>query len=156
MSDMIFILEENYKKLHNSIQLTMHSINKLSAFDPSINYSADDLEPYDALVSRFERTVEIAINKFFRSVELYEFKISSDTIRDRLNKMEKIKLITSTELWLEMRDIRNRIPHDYLPEKIKQIYDLILEKFGDELKQLLENINKYFKKINLCVCLKKS
>ena len=39
-----------------------------------------------------------------------------------------------------MRDIRNRIVHDYLPEQIKKIYDLIIDKFGKELSQLRSKI----------------
>ena len=35
-----------------------------------------------------------------------------------------------------MRDVRNRIVHDYLPKDIRQIYDAIQNQFGNELKQL--------------------
>jgi hypothetical protein len=76
------------------------------------------MEPYDALASRFERLVEIALNSFFRSVELHQFGKKSESLRDRLLCMQKIGLVTSVELWMEMRDFRNRIAHDYLPEQL--------------------------------------
>lgn len=44
------------------------SVNKTTDFDSERNYSADELEPYDALSDRFIRTVELAI-KFFRTYE---------------------------------------------------------------------------------------
>ena len=64
-----------------------------------------------------------SVSSFFRTYERYLFAESSDTIRDLLNRMA-------------MRDVRNRIVHDYLPKDIKQIYDSIQNQFGDELKQL--------------------
>ena len=93
------------------------------------------MEPYDAMSGRFIRAVEVSL-KFFRTYERYLFAESSDTIRDLLNRMATVDLITSTQLWVAMRDVRNRIVHDYLPKDIKQIYDAIQNQFGNELKQL--------------------
>ena len=72
---------------------------------------------------------------------MYLYGENSETIRDLLNRMEKTDLIESTYLWMEMRDIRNRIVHDYLPEQIKKIYDLIIDKFGKELSRLRYKIS---------------
>ena len=41
-----------------------------------------------------------------------------------------------------MRDVRNRIVHDYLPEKTKDMYDSIINEFGKELLNLLDIIKK--------------
>lgn len=68
--------------------------------------------------------------KFFKSYEKLVEGENSDTLRDLLNRMEKLDLITSVIRWLEMRDIRNRIVHDYLPEKVKKIYDSIMGELG--------------------------
>ncbi len=61
---------------------------------------------------------------------------SSETLRDSLNRTEKLEIISSTILWLQMRDVRNRIVHDYLPEEIKDMYDEIMGAFGKELLRL--------------------
>ncbi len=39
-----------------------------------------------------------------------------------------------------MRDVRNRIVHDYLPEEIQDIYSSITGTYGNELKNLKERI----------------
>lgn len=52
------IARENYSKVY---QLLRASVNKTTDFDSERNYSADELEPYDALSDRFIRTVELAI-----------------------------------------------------------------------------------------------
>jgi len=71
------------------------------------------------------------------------FGEDSDTLRDILNRMAKLELILSTELWLRMRDVRNRIVHDYLPEDIAEIYCVVTGDFGNELLALKN------KKINI-------
>jgi hypothetical protein len=71
--------------------------------------------------------------KFFRTYEKIQFAEESDTLRDMLNRAEKVGLISSVELWFRMRDVRNRIVHDYLPEKVKEMYDDIMGDFGNEL-----------------------
>ena len=104
-------------------------------------YTPDELEPYDALSDRFIRTVEIAI-KFFRSYEYYLQADQSQTLRDGLHRMEKLGLVSHIDIWLEMRDIRNRIVHDYVPEKIAELYQLIRGEFYTELSQLDKLITK--------------
>jgi len=54
--------------------------------------------------------------------------------------MEKARLISSTRRWMEMRDIRNRIVHDYLPQELKAIYDSIGGEFGQEILMLKRKI----------------
>jgi len=71
--------------------------------------------------------------KFFRSYERLQFAENSDALRDLLNRMEKLEMISSVEVWFRMRDVRNRIVHDYLPHEIKVMYDDIMEPFGREL-----------------------
>jgi uncharacterized protein with HEPN domain len=56
--------------------------------------------------------------------------------------MEKLALISNIDIWLEMRDIRNRIVHDYVPEKIAEIYQLIRGEFYNELRQLDQKLKK--------------
>ncbi len=126
------ISEAAAAKFRDAVSLVEASLNKLSRYDASYDYSADEREPYDALCDRFVRAVEVGL-KFFRSYERYQFGEESDTARDLLNRMEKLGMTSSVEMWFKMRDVRNRIVHDYLPEQIKQMYDDIMDLFGPEL-----------------------
>ncbi len=112
------------EKYQKTFQLLKASVVKTTDYDTNKNYSADELELYDALSDRFMRTVLVAI-KFFKTYEYYLQAEQSQTLRDGLHQMEKLKLITNIDIWLEMRDIRNRIVHDYIPEKIAEMYQLI-------------------------------
>ena len=134
-SDLITLLSAARQKVLNTIMLVEASLSRITPYDVNQNYTPEEMEPYDAMSGRFIRAIEVSL-KFFRTYERYLFVESSDTIRDLLNRMATVDLITSTQLWVAMRDVRNRIVHDYLPKDIKQIYDAIQNQFGNELKQL--------------------
>ena len=120
------------QKTLSAITLVEASVNRVKPYQGDKQYTPQELEPYDALSDRFVRAVETSI-KFFRSYEILMFAETSETLRDQLNRMEKLNLITETSTWMAMRDVRNRIVHDYLPEDVKQIYQEIKGKFSDEL-----------------------
>ena len=120
------------QKTLSAIALVEASVNRVKPYQVDKQYTPQELEPYDALSDRFVRAVETSI-KFFRSYEILMFAETSETLRNQLNRMEKLNLITETSTWMAMRDVRNRIVHDYLPEDIHQIYQKIRGKFSDEL-----------------------
>ena len=134
-SDLITLISAARQKVLNTIMLVEASLSRITPYDVNQNYTPEEMEPYDAMSGRFIRAIEVSL-KFFRTYERYLFVESSDTIRDLLNRMATVDLITSTQLWVAMRDVRNRIVQDYLPKDIKQIYDAIQNQFGNELTQL--------------------
>jgi hypothetical protein len=109
----IEVTKRDLGKVMDAMALVQASLNKLAPYEETRHYSADESEPYDALSDRFIRAVEVSL-KFFRSYERLQFAEESDTLRDRLNRMEKLKVITSVERWFNMRDVRNRIVFDVL------------------------------------------
>lgn len=126
------ITRQARQKMKDVQALVQASLNKLKPYDDKHAYRADESEPYDALSDRFIRAVEVSI-KFFRSYERLQFAENSDALRDLLNRMEKLEMVSSVEVWFRMRDVRNRIVHDYLPHEIKVMYDDIMGLFGQEL-----------------------
>ncbi len=137
------LLGINFEKMQKSFALVEDSVTRLPPLKPEILNDSLAMEPYDALSSRFERFIEIALNKFFRSVEIHEFSKCSDSLRDRLFMMQKFGLISSVELWMEMRDFRNRIAHDYLPEQLAIIFNNIRDRFATEMRLCLEESTKF-------------
>jgi uncharacterized protein YutE (UPF0331/DUF86 family) len=63
------------------------------------------------------------------------------TMIDKVNKLEKMGIIESAELWREMRQVRNNIAHEYpdhpelTADNLNQIFAL-----APKLLELLENI----------------
>lgn len=130
----------NQKKATKVLHLVSASLSDYQKFDPNFAYTPKALEPYDALADRFVRAVECAL-RYFRSRELLEFAEQSDTTRSLLNRMEKLELVSEAELWMAMRNVRNRIVHDYLPEQTAEMFDLISGTYGNELRRLAEIIS---------------
>lgn len=108
--------------------LYLHSAAKLGPFGPMRPYSPDTLEPCDALVTRFERAIEVFV-KFFRTAEAFESAGAGSTVRDCLGLMCKLGLIDQVDRWMEMREVRNRIAHDYLSDKVQGIDGLLIESY---------------------------
>jgi hypothetical protein len=129
------------EKFQKTYLLLKASVEKMQPYNPDKAYSADELEPYDALSDRFIRAVEVAI-KFFRTYEYYLQAEQSQTLRDGLHRMEKLGWVTNIDIWLEMRDLRNRIVHDYVPEKMAEMYQLICGEFYNELSQVDKKIQQ--------------
>lgn len=104
-------------------------------FDASRRYTPKELEPYDALADRYIRAVETAL-RFFRTHGRLMFGEASDTCRDLLQRMHKLRLVAEPMLWIEMRDLRNRIVQDYLPEQVQRFYEEMMARFVPELLAL--------------------
>ena len=135
-NDLKIIANNIYKKVIKTITLVNASLENLEPYNSEIEYSPLESMPYDALSGRFIRSVEMC-SKFFRIYERMILGDSSDTYRQLLNNMSKIQLISSVDLWLDMKDVRNRIVHDYLPDETKQIFDDIIGAYSFELNRLL-------------------
>jgi len=138
------ILLSYKEKLLRSIILLRASLHKVQPFDENKDYTFDELEPYDALSDRFIRTVEVAI-KFFRSYQIYNEAITSETLRELLLYSEKQGLITKVDIWFEMREVRNQIVHDYLPDQQKMLYDDIINSFAKEIEFLQMQVENKIK-----------
>lgn len=133
------IADSNRQKAIKAIQLVFASLVDYKPFDPKRAYTPKELEPYDALSDRFVRVVECVL-RYFRSYEMLEFAEQSDSTRALLNRMEKLSLVSQAECWLSMRNIRNRIVHDYLPEQTAQMFAEIAKVYSTELEMVYKSI----------------
>lgn len=130
--DRVRLAEHERAKMLRAIMLVEASLARYHTFDPTRDYTPVELEPYDALADRYMRAVECCL-KFFRSYERLLFAEYSETLRDLLNRMHKLGVISTVQRWMEMRDLRNRIVHDYLPEQIAALFQQITREFAGEL-----------------------
>ncbi|HPI20812.1 MAG TPA: nucleotidyltransferase substrate binding protein [Candidatus Kapabacteria bacterium] len=128
-------------KANKSLRLLNSSLSKYSKFISDKEYSDDELEQFDALSDRFLRCTEMCL-RLIRTWELLNFGENALTLRDTLNRAEKSGLIASTSEWMNMRQIRNRIAHDYLPEEIGFYYQMINDEYSKHLIHLIEFLSK--------------
>ncbi|MEW6380374.1 MAG: hypothetical protein AB1611_12310 [bacterium] len=130
-----------FKNLKKGCNLLKASIERFSPYDPEKLYTPPELEYYDSLSFRFEKSVELILG-FFKGLEIFINAKSSDTLRDRLLMMQKMGLIDDIGFWLEARLLRNKIAHVYLPEQLEDIYNEIVNK-SRTIFESLGRIEKY-------------
>jgi hypothetical protein len=138
------ILKE-FDDLKRGAYLLKASIGKFKPYKVRKIYSPLELEYYDSLAFRFEKAVELFLH-FFKGLESYHSGKVSDTLRDRLLFIQKLKIIDSIDFWIEARLLRNKVAHDYLPEQLKDIYREIFKKSRTILKYM-NNIEKHIEAI---------
>ena len=129
------LLADSQAKLRAALELVFASADRFLPFEPGRIYSPREREPYDALSDRFLRAFESSL-KFFRTWERVREATVSETFRDLLLRMEKLGLISSLPAWIALRDLRNRVVHDYLPGELAELYAAIIGEAVPELRRL--------------------
>lgn len=139
-SEIAPLLEASRRRFAAAAEVLAASLARHRPFDPSRAYTPEELEPYDALSDRYMRAVEMAI-RCLRTVERTRLAVNSESYRDLLANAAKWGLIGDVEQWFRMRDLRNRIVQDYLPEKLAEIYALIVGDYAPELLRLRDRLS---------------
>lgn len=135
------LLIDSAEKLRAAATLLFASAAEFKPFEVSRPYSPKEREPYDALSDRFLRGFESAL-KFFKTWERVNEASASETFRDLLLRMEKHSLISSHDRWISLRDLRNRVVHDYLPAELGALYGLIVGEAVPEFRRLIDAIDR--------------
>jgi hypothetical protein len=96
-------------------------------------------ERLEAFVSRFGRMQDTMADKLFPRWLLALAEIPGSQI-ETLNRAERLGVLTSTERWLEARNLRNRLVHEYMTDPAKFIEDVALAK--EYSLMLMETYNR--------------
>jgi hypothetical protein len=109
-----------------------------------LNLSKEDLLFFELLNSRFAKLQDFIGNQLFNVLlRMSGEQIEEMTFIDKLNKLEKIKVIPSTGEWMRLRQIRNNLAHEY-PEHPELTAAFLNEAFilGTVLLNCLENLKE--------------
>ena len=114
------------------------------------NFNINDFETVkviDTFIFRFIKLQDYLGRKLFRRFleeigELYE----NMSFIDLLDKLEKLEIISSSEKWMEIRKLRNKLTHEY-PDEIEEIKEEIKMAMNEisTLDKTLNNLEKYLK-----------
>ena len=141
---MRLLLLKELKVLDDARDILVYSFNKCSAIGIKENYEPEELESFESYTGRFARLSDILIQKIFRLVDEMDLD-TQGTIRDRINRAEKKELIASSDIFVEIRIVRNDIAHEYLPEAIRDIFGKVLS-LTPHLLDGVERTKKYCSK----------
>jgi hypothetical protein len=124
------MLVQNWQLLMKSLHSLKLSAQKAKSIGQKEDYTFGEMETFDSLTSKFSRTSDIFLQKIIRSVWILLHEDTMPLI-DVLNKAEKLNIILSAGQLLEIRDMRNQIAHEYIPEAIQELVPDILDATND-------------------------
>jgi len=143
-------LEENLKVANLHLDRLRKASTEILEKNLLKNLDTDDFETVkvvDTFVYRFIKLQDYLGQKLFRNFlraigEDYE----NLSFIDILDKLEKLRIISSAEEWIELRKLRNKLTHEYPDELeyIKEEIELALKKI-DLFVYTIEKISNYLK-----------
>jgi len=139
----ILLLKEEINLLEKSLETLKLSINKCSVLFDKDEYTFEEMESFDSLTLKFGRTSDLYTHKVLRTIWMLLREPFVPFI-DLLNKAEKMGIIHSADQLLEIRDLRNQITHEYIPEAITDLIPDVLEN-STILKENIEYTNHFIK-----------
>lgn len=110
-----FLLETVSREEQHLTQTTGRLFTKSidAAWVESLEDSPEIAERLDAFVARFGRMQDTIGDKLIPEM-LKQVLETPGSLLDNLNRMEKLGLISSVQDWIEARNIRNRLVHEYM------------------------------------------
>lgn len=131
MPNVLTPISDKALKTFQAFERSLLRIQNLSCHPSDL--TTDEEERWEAYCARFARLQDILVKRFFRAIALHEDPAWSGSVRDLLNLMEKRGVISSATSWMELRELRNEMAHEYedsaleaLQERARQAAPLIL------------------------------
>lgn len=108
----------------------------------------DEIPIFELYTSRFSKLQDLMGNTLFPELlEAVGDLNEGMTFIDKLNRLEKLGVIDNTERWMQMRQIRNHLSHEY-PDQPDLTADYLNYAFqyGKELLQCLERAVEFIQR----------
>jgi hypothetical protein len=139
----IDLVQSEWELLQAAVDTLQLSIRKCQLIGIKESYTFEELESFDSLTSKFNRTSDIFVQKVLRSVWMLLHEPFAPYI-DMMNKSEKMSIIRSADQMIEIRDLRNQIAHEYIPEAIRDLIPEVIE-LTSQLIENIENCRRFMK-----------
>lgn len=133
---LVILLQAEWQLLNASVATLQQSVDKCKAIGIKELYSFEEQESFDSLTSKFSRSSDLFTQKVIRTVWMLLHEGFVPFI-DMMNTAEKLGAIKNANQMIGIRDMRNQIAHEYIPEVL---FDLLPE-IMDMVRQLIDNIN---------------
>jgi len=109
-----------------------YSYQQLKATSNTENLSIEQFNQFENLCSRYARTIDFLVRKYFRCLDDVEFE-NQGTLIDVVNNAHKRGLFLEIEVIRQIKDIRNEIVHEYLDDALQSVFSDVLKTTPDLL-----------------------
>lgn len=122
--DYVELLKELSEKLHRAMLHLEYSQQKTANLSTNVaSLSEEELSHWESLTARFSRVAELFLQRYLRTWVLIRDPGFSGSFRDYLNIAHKFGLLDSVEPWLKIREMRNRMSHEYEDIRLKNLFE---------------------------------
>lgn len=127
-SDQFLLLRQQLESMSQMENLLVWSLKRCQQIKLTDNQmpELEDLEKFESLTARFARFDDILLQKILRLIDIIDLD-HSGTVRDRINRAEKKGLIEDAGVFIEIRELRNSIAHEYQPEALSLIFPKVIK-----------------------------
>ena len=147
MQDIYNVLAENLTSMEKSINWLKRSYSKCSQIGIKERYSEDEFDDFENLVSRYARTIDVIVNKVFRSIDAVELE-DGGTMIDVVNRAEKRELVQSADRVRDLKGLRNDIVHEYETDDLRSLFRQTMDAVP-ELFSIAEKTRNYCARFDL-------
>ena len=135
------ILRKNLEGLEKSLFRLKYTYAQSKNINLQKELTDPEFDVLENLSSRFARTLDLVVNKVFRSIDAVELE-DAGTLIDVINRAEKRELIESSARIRKLKDLRNQIVHEYETEDLEALFEQIVD-FVPEILDIAEKIKSY-------------
>jgi len=112
-----------YTKIVKSLKYLEYSYNRTLKMPTNPATMTDpEFEAWDSFAARFARSSDIFLSKFIRAYILRDDPAFDGGFRDQVGRAEKLGLLYDVNVWMEIRELRNAIVHEYSDQDLDQIF----------------------------------
>ncbi len=116
-----------YTKIVKSLKYLQYTFDRVQKMpiDPA-EMSEAEKEAWDGFVTRFARSSDLFLSKYIKAYVRADDPAFDGSFRDHLNRAEKLGLIDVLQPWLEIRELRNVLVHEYSDSDLKKIFEKMI------------------------------
>jgi hypothetical protein len=141
MKDYKTLLQQQRDKLNKALAHLEYSYKKVASLPTEENkLNEETLEVWESFCARFSRVVDLFLTRYLRTVVLEQDPAFTGSLRDFVNQGEKLGLISDSNTWMHIRELRNITAHEYTSEDLSQFLSL-LRNYASNLLSLKTIIN---------------
>lgn len=115
------LLKKHIESLEKQLFWLSHSYDNCLKIGLKDEYSVEEYDAFEILCSRFARSIDFLVRKVFRSIDDAEFEVQGSLL-DVVNNAHKRGLFEDVESVKMIKEIRNDIAHEYIQEKLADLF----------------------------------
>ena len=123
----LMLKETIINQLKSSQSHLDYSFKKVKDLNLDLGLDEEKLETLESFASRFARSSDIVVAKYFRFLAMEKDPAWRGSIIDLLNLAEKHHWIKSAQVWKRIRELRNLAAHEYQLDSYIDLYKELIK-----------------------------